>query len=516
MKRGHSPFSASPGQAAAETGTFPISDSEMGNVPVSGLRWPLFVLAAALALLVYWPTAVSLLERWDGDPTYSHGYLVVVVSAWLVWRAWRRGELENTSPSRFALLPLALAGMLWLAARGSSILIAQQLLLPALLLGLGWAFFGRRGLLALLVPIGLLYVAVPIWEVLRPPLRDISSFAVGRALQAGGMPVFLHGNRVDLPAGSFEIANGCSGLNVFLAGAALGAIQAYVFVGAAWARAVVFGAALLATIVANWLRIAIIIIAGHMTDMQHWLIEDHYEFGWVTFAIMMVPVLFFGRYMEGVAPARAPQGPPPALSFRPTPARGKTLAAAFAVLLLPGIAWSMVYRAGEPGGPPVLPATAGEWRLDGEPGLDWRPLQPGHSTELSGRYTDGAREVDAWVVYYTRQGPGHKLIGDGNAFARPGDGRLRPGGGQPGELRLVTGRPDDRLIWYRYQVNGRITASAAQAKIFELVGNLRGRPSAYAAMFSARCGAADCSDARAALQDFESAMAGRIPAMGLR
>lgn len=512
--RGQTPVFPSRGQPPVSA---PDARPEAGSDPVasvSGLRWPLFALAAALALLVYWPTAASLLQRWDGDPTYSHGYLLAVVSAWMVWRAWRRGELENTTPSLFALLPLALAGMLWLAARGSSILIAQQLLLPALLLGLGWAFFGRRGLLALLVPIGVLYLAVPIWEVLRPPLRDISSFAVGRLLQAGGLPVFLHGNRVDLPAGSFEIANGCSGLNVFLAGAALGAIQAYVFVGAAWARAVLFGAALLATIVANWLRISIIIIAGHMTDMQHWLIEDHYEFGWVTFAIMMVPVLLFGRYMEGVAPARVPEAPPPTLSFRPAPAHGTTLAAAVAILLLPGIAWAVVSRSGEPGAPPVLPETAGEWRLEGEPGLDWRPLQPGHSTELSGRYTDGAHEVDAWVVFYERQGPGHKLIGDRNAFARPDDGRLRPGGG-PGELRLVTGRRDDRLIWYRYELDGRITASGTRAKLYEMLGNFRGRPSAYAAIISARCRQADCEDARTTLRAFESGMAGRLPAMGL-
>lgn len=509
MKWGHSPFPASPTPHAS------AAASEMGSVPISGLRWPLFVLGAGLALLVYWSTASSLLERWDGDPTYSHGYLLVVVSAWMVWRAWRRGELENTTPSRFALLPLALAGLLWLLAHAGSILIAQQLLLPALLLGLAWAFFGRRGLLALLVPIGLLYLAIPVWEVLRPPLRDVSSFAVGNALQAAGMPVFLHGNRVDLPAGSFEIANGCSGLNVFLAGAALGAIQAYLFVGAVWARAVLFGAALLATVIANWLRIAIIITAGHMTDMQHWLIEDHYEFGWVTFAVMMVPVLILGRYLERLAPARAPRSAPPALSFRPANATGRTLGAAFAILLLPGVAWPLIYRAGEAATPPALPAAAGEWRLEGAAGLDWRPLQPGHSTELSGRYTDGARDVDAWVVFYERQGPGRKLIGDGNAFARPEDGRLRPGSGLPGELRLVTGRRDDRLIWYRYEVNERVTASGAQAKLYEIIGNFRGRPSAYGAFVSARCGQPDCEDAREALRAFEAGAAGVLPAMGL-
>lgn len=481
----------------------------------SALRWPLFVLVAGIALLVYWPTAASLLARWDGDPTYSHGYLIVAVSAWMVWRAWRRGELENTAPSPLALLALALAGALWLLARASSILIAQQLLLPTLLLVLGGTFFGRRGLLALLVPIGLLYLAVPVWEVLRPPLRDISSFAVGKSLQAAGLPVFLHGNRVDLPAGSFEIANGCSGLNVFLAGATLVAIQAYVFIGATWARVLLVCAALLATLVANWLRISIIIVAGHMTDMQHWLVDDHYAFGWVTFAIMMIPVLFLGRFLQGIAPSPEPSSPPPALALQLGATPGRILGAAGALLLLPGIAWSIIYRAGEPGAPPTLPAVAGEWRLDGEVVLGWRPLQPGHSTESSGRYTDGGREVYVWVVYYERQSQGHKLIGDGNAFARPEDGRLLRGRGQPGELRLVTGRSADQLIWYRYQVDDRITVSGLQAKLYEILGNLRGRPSAYGTFVSARCLQTDCDDARETLRAFESSMAGRLPAMGL-
>jgi len=482
---------------------------------VSGLRWPLFALAAALALLVYWRTALSLPQRWDNDPTYSHGFLVAAVSAWMIWRAWRRGELENTNPSNFALLPLALAGIVWLLARGASILLLEQLALPAILLGAAWAMFGLRGFKALFVPIGLLFLVVPVWEYLRPPLQDISTFAVGKLLQAGGIPVFLHGHRVDLPNGSFEIAEGCSGLNVFLAGAALAAIQAYLFIRANWARALLFGAALAATIMANWLRIAIIVIAGYRTDMQHWLIEDHYQFGWVTFAIMMIPVLFFGRWLEGISPPAAAPAPRPAMSTELPPSHRLPVAAALTLLVLPGVAWSGLYRVGTIAPPPVLPIAGGEWQLKGEARIDWRPLQPGHSTELNGLYGNGRMEIDAWVIHYERQATGRKLIGYGNAMARPADGRIVPSEAAPGELRLVTGRADDRLIWYRYEVNGRVSASRLRAKLDELLGNLRGRPSAYGAFFSARCAQPDCADAREALQDFERAMAGRLPAMGL-
>jgi exosortase A len=490
------------------------SETSRGGSP-SGLRWPLFLGVVGLALVIYWPTWVSMYARWSGDPTYSHGPAVAAVSAWMVWRAWRRGELEGTRPSWFALLPLALAGLLWLAAKGASILIVQQLMMPTLLLGAAWAVFGWRGFIALLVPIGLLYLVLPVWEPLRPPLRDISSFVVGNGLQAGGIPVHLHGNRVDLPAGSFDIAEGCSGLNVLLVGAALAVGQAYLFLGAAWARALLIGMTLLAAMAANWLRIAIIIVAGHRSGMDHWLIDDHYHFGWVTFTIMMVPMLYLWLRLERISPLEKPASPGPAVSFRfPAPQRTPVIAA-LGLLLVPGLAWSAVSRAGSVAAPPVLPVAAGEWRLDGDAGLDWRPLQPGHSTELQGRYTDGVHEVDAWVFYYERQSSGRKLIGHGNAMARPEDGWLMVSEMAPGELRLVTGRLDDRLIRYRYEVNGRITVSAARVKLYELVGNLSGRPSAYGTYFSARCGDAECADAREALQAFEGGMAGRLPAMGL-
>jgi EpsI family protein len=250
--------------------------------------------------------------------------------------------------------------------------------------------------------------------------------------------------------------------------------------------------------------------------MQHWLIDDHYQFGWVTFAIMMVPVLFFGRWLERHAPPAAPAAPPPSWSSVLPPPHRVPVAAAMLLLVLPAAAWAGMRQLDTVSAPPELPVAVDGWQLDGVARPDWRPLQPGHSVELNGRYTDGAREVDAWVVYYARQVAGRKLIGYGNAMARPGDGRLQSSPERPGELRLLNGRGHGRLIWYRYEVNGRVSTSAMRAKLDELMGNFRGRPSAYAVFFSAPCRQADCAEAREALDAFEHAMAGQLPGMGLQ
>jgi exosortase len=99
--------------------------------------------------------------------------------------------------------------------------VIQQLALPALLLGVAWSLFGWRGFIALLAPIGVLYFVLPVWDYIRTPLQSMTVVAVGESLHAIGIPAYIHGYRVDLPGGSFEVVEGCSGLHFFMAAGAL-------------------------------------------------------------------------------------------------------------------------------------------------------------------------------------------------------------------------------------------------------------------------------------------------------
>ena len=51
-------------------------------------RINLFVHGAIGAVLVwaYWPTLLEAVGRWRDDPQYSHGFLVPIFSAYLLWR----------------------------------------------------------------------------------------------------------------------------------------------------------------------------------------------------------------------------------------------------------------------------------------------------------------------------------------------------------------------------------------------------------------------------------------------
>ena len=66
----------------------------------------LLLLPAACLAWAFWPTFVDLAQSWN-DPQYSHGYLVPVFAAFLLWT--RRGRLDRAAlrPSAWGLAPLA-------------------------------------------------------------------------------------------------------------------------------------------------------------------------------------------------------------------------------------------------------------------------------------------------------------------------------------------------------------------------------------------------------------------------
>jgi hypothetical protein len=72
--------------------------------------WLLGALVLAL-VWVYWPTLSSLVSRWSDDPQYTHGYVVPVFAAVVLW--FRRASFpgESVEPSWWGVPLLLLAAV---------------------------------------------------------------------------------------------------------------------------------------------------------------------------------------------------------------------------------------------------------------------------------------------------------------------------------------------------------------------------------------------------------------------
>jgi exosortase len=500
--------------------------------------------AFLLTLGLFWPTLASFPGTWEGF-TMSHGWFVVGLVVWLLWRdrAFLRAGDEGIL---LALVPMVVFSLLWLAATVAHIRLFHQLSLVVVLVCWGLVVFGARGARLVAVAGVTFLLALPFWDVLVPVLRPLTTLVSGSLVRALRIPAEIQGDLVRIPSGTFHIADGCAGLNYLLAGLVVGAFYA-LFLVKGWRKQIaVVGLAAFIAIVGNWIRVAAIIVIGHVTEMQSGLVERHLGFGWVVFTLGLVPFFLAARRIEKAARWGTPGldrdsgvgdgGPEPGTVPGPENGDGErgragreegppgavkrvVLASGLAVLgpllyfgvgALPGV---------QGGGMALDELPRGEkWQVAEFPHerpFDWRPAYRGEQEHESLAFTDGERFVYGDRFVYREQRQGAKLIGYPNRIAPASDifeerviGPVEPSGRLWVRQAVVLTQEGPVLVWYWYRVGGVDTFSPVHAKVLEVPAFLSRRRAAELMALSAVCEPDNCRDAFQALAEL---MGARFP-----
>ena len=217
-------------------------------------------LAFALALLLFLPTLLWLVEAWLSDPYYAHGPLVLVAALYLIWV--RRKALADSprapSDSGALVLALALAVHLWALVWRAFYLSA--LVLPLAFLGLLAMLFGWRIARQFLFPLAFLFLMVPLplAERFGPTLEGWAATSATALAQTLGVPAQNDGAQVFLPNSTFTVGIPCGGLHSVIAIITLATLFVYIVRGTVLARLLLFLAAIPIALAANTLRIALL------------------------------------------------------------------------------------------------------------------------------------------------------------------------------------------------------------------------------------------------------------------
>jgi exosortase len=249
--------------------------------------------------LIIWPALEGIFSRWlKFDESYSHGFLLLLVSIFLVFRVvkWR-----VPVPGFYALWLIPFVAALLAFGLGDLLRVQalQHLMVVPLLLGALAILLGWKQVRFFIAPVGLLFFTMPVWDFLSWTLQlitvEINQLLLGLfdiEFNVEGVFVYLIG------VGTFEIANGCSGLRYLLVGQSLALIYGELNLRTLRARVILFATSVFLALVANWIRVFVIIYMGHETNMQSSLIEDHESFGWWVFAATLIPLFLLGRRLE--------------------------------------------------------------------------------------------------------------------------------------------------------------------------------------------------------------------------
>ena len=273
----------------------------------------LLALGAVLAtiLVAYAQTGAEMVAIWYRSVTFTHGFVVAPISAWLIWRKRETLRTIEPRPSLIVLPLMAAAGVTWLVAQLGAVNAIAQVAFVAMAVLAVPAVLGIDVARAILFPLGFLFFAVPIGDFLLPTLMDwTADFAVW-ALRATGVPVYREGLLLSLPTGRWSVIEACSGVRYLIASLMVGTLFAYLNYRARWRRWVFVGIAAAVPIVANWIRAYLIVLLGHLSNNRLAVGVDHLIYGWVFFGVVMLVMFWIGsRWQEPAADVSAPAAPP--------------------------------------------------------------------------------------------------------------------------------------------------------------------------------------------------------------
>ena len=229
------------------------------STTVAGL---LLVTAVLVALVGFGNGLSEVVVRWIRQDEYSHGFLIPLISAWLLWS--RRDVLAASigQPTWMGPALVALSIFMHIVGELSALFILSQVGFVVALLGIVLSVGGYSLLKVTLTPILFLLFSIPlpyfIESVLTWRLQIISSELGVAVIRLFQIPVYLEGNVIDLGYYKLQVVEACSGLRYLYPLLSLGFLAAYFFHAPFWQRAVVFLSAIPITILMNSLRIGLV------------------------------------------------------------------------------------------------------------------------------------------------------------------------------------------------------------------------------------------------------------------
>lgn len=448
-------------------------------------RLSLAILALATISLAFWPSWQSMGTVWWKTVTYHHGFLILPIALWLIWRQWAALRQKPVRTEPLALLPLVGFALVWLVGRAGDIQLFEHVAVVGLVVTTILVLFGRHVGWVIAFPLLFLFFMVPFGDIFVPPLQDITARFAVALLRLAGIPVFHDGFLIETPSGRFEVAEACAGIRFLIANVVVAAIFAHLSYQRWWKWVLFMALAVVIPIVANGLRAFGIILIAYLTDNEYAVGVDHLVYGWGFFTIVMLLILFVGNLFADPSPQQAnPQ--PITTPGQPTPGLA-WLAALAAIILAPPL---YAHLAMQP--PPIearalpTPSPSAGW----QPSMSataWQPSITNADATATWHFTNdrGGPGIDLAIAHFAHERQGAEAVYHANRMADD-EYWIRTSidhvtvdiNNLPAQLyrERLSGRYGERqLVWWWYRIDGRFTSDPIRAKLYQLTARLMGR-----------------------------------------
>ncbi|HEY5997797.1 MAG TPA: exosortase W [bacterium] len=477
----------------------------------------LAVVAAYLATVA--PVLVGLVHTWLSQDEYAHGFLIPLISGYLVYSQRERLRSIGIRPMPVVGLAALVVGCLvfLLGQRGGIVTVERisviLMLMASILLLLGYEFFR-----ALLLPLLYLFFMIPILDLsanaIHWPFQLVTATIAAKALALFGVPVLQSQQYLHLPSITLEVANLCSGARFFISIVAIGIPLAYFTQRTFLRRAALLGFAILISIVTNGVRVTLIGVWAYYFNTTADIHGPAHVLQGLFVSVVGYVVLFAVAIAYSESRPREAGSAKAGFSAKPTNGRiNEVVRASAAALVALGFVFVYAYvvplrDVAEPNAGNRLSPSFGTWDIRS---AESSQMLPGADHELNVTYrSEDGRSVGVYRGYFASQRQGKECIESGSKWgAQRGELlRLRLPEGGTAEVNAATyiDGSQEYLALYWYELDGRTFARRGEVKLrTALNGVLRNRNNgAVVVVYRHIDNAGERAPATAELSDFVS------------
>lgn len=445
------------------------------------------VVAVALCL-VFAGALQGLLSLWlgQGNQRYTHGLLVAVIALVIAVGRYRaRQERLDFTVHYWALSALFFCCLLLALAESIYVLMLQQLLLPLAVYLILAGVLGRNAWRLFALPLFLLCLAMPFWEHFNTPLRMLITPLVTCMLKLLSIDAIMDGFYIHVPAGVFVVDASCNGLSAIIIMVTASVLFVQLLQCSTRERWLIVLFAAVLGFSLNVVRIVIVVLAGQLSNMQHYLVvHEHDSLGAALFFVgFTLYIWLISRYYTFKKPLFHADD----IKLLPilAPAFGLSH---FGLLLLAIVSGPLLLRTGLAVQTPpvsqviVWPKELAQWQRQGDAELS----RDGENYSTVVRYHTATQKLRLTVEHFARQQQGKEAITDthlrlSGQAAKVLSNQLTQimldNERLPVQRILLKGHDGHHELWLRcFIANGRILANPLEAKWYNLVGLLQGRP----------------------------------------
>jgi exosortase len=260
-----------------------------------------FYILLAVTLLLSIPVLVSLIGDWLRDSNYSHGFLVIPISIFLIYR--KRNEFVFPAPpAKLGLIVFAAGCVGIIFGTAASEYFTIRLSLVLILTGISLYYLGitnfRKVWFAFFILLFMIPIPAVIYYSATLPMQLFATKATHFLLGVLGVPSIRQGNILYLPSYTLEVAEACSGLRSLVTLMAMGALYGYLTLPGHIRPIILFLSAIPIAIATNIIRLLVTAIGAYAISTK--IAEDflHELSGLIVFVSALIMMFILGAILK--------------------------------------------------------------------------------------------------------------------------------------------------------------------------------------------------------------------------